>query len=331
MRPKKPMKRREFLQTSALTGLGLVATPTIVRGAEQPGKIKVGHLVGICMSPLFYSAAQDLFKAEGLDVEIKFMVSPGDNLTGMAGNDVQIIHNPFTNSFVAAGNGASIRIIGGSGGGGVAVVAQKSLGVKTMEDLKKLAGKGVKIGVIRANTLELTFYRAARNVGASYDDFNMVFFTDTLSMAAAFEAKAIDIACHVEPFTTAMIDKQGATVLATNIDVWGPSAPDCVVNTTAEFLAKYPETLERYLKVLMKADQAIKADLPAAVEILDRAKYYRVDKETLRASLPRQMPLVDLTKGGEKSMDIAIKDLGELGYIKDVKPIVDLSLLRKVV
>ena len=327
----RPIKRRAFLQASALTGLGLVAASATAAAAENPGKIKVGHLVGICMSPLFYAVAQDLFKAEGLDVEMKFMVTAGDNLAGLAGNEVQIIHNPFTNAFVAAANGVPVRIIGGSGGGGVEVVAQKALGVKTMAELKALSGKGVKVGVIRANTLELTFYRAARNVGMTYDDVNMVFFTDALSMAAAFEAKAIDIACHVEPFTTAMIDKQGASLLATNLDTWGPNAPDCVVNTTADFLAKYPETLTRYLKVLMQADRAIKADLPAAVEVLDRAKYYRVDKATLRAALPRQMPLVDLTRGGEASMGIALKDLGELGYIKSVLPIVDLTLLKQVV
>jgi ABC-type nitrate/sulfonate/bicarbonate transport system substrate-binding protein len=324
------MKRREFLQASALAGLGAVAAPSIARAAENPGKIKVGHLVGICMSPLFYAHAKDMFKGAGLDVEIKFLVSPGDNLVALGGGEMHIIHNPFTNSFVAGGNGMPIRLIAGSGGGGVAVVAGAKTGIKTMEDLKKAKGKGLKIGVIRANTLELTFYRAAKNNGLSYDDFNMVYFTDTLSMAAAFEAGAIDIACHVEPFTTAMIDKQGGASLVTNVDVWGKSAPDCVVNTTADYLAKYPETLKTYIKVLLDADKAIMTNLDAATDVLDAGKYYRVDKPTLRASLPRQPPLVDLSKGGEAAMDIAIKDLAELGYIKSVPNIVDLSLLRAV-
>ncbi|MBV8165848.1 MAG: hypothetical protein JO021_03575, partial [Alphaproteobacteria bacterium] len=119
--------------------------------------------------------------------------------------------------------------------------------------------------------------------------------------------------------------------LVTNVDVWGPSAPDCVVNTTADYMAKYPESLKTYIKVLLEADKLIKQDLNAATEVLDAGKYYRVDKPTLRASLPRQPPLVDLSKGGEKAMEIAINDLKELGYIKSVPNIVDLSLLRAVV
>ena len=49
--------------------------------------------------------------------------------------------------------------------------------------------------------------------------------------------------------------------------------------------------------------------MPKAVEVLDAAKYYRVDKATLAAALPRQMPQVDITKGGDKGMEIAIADM----------------------
>ena len=49
--------------------------------------------------------------------------------------------------------------------------------------------------------------------------------------------------------------------------------------------------------------------MPKAVEVLDAAKFYRVDKATLTAALPRQMPQVDITKGGDKGMEIAVADM----------------------
>lgn len=325
------MKRRDFLKSSAaLAGAASIAAPSIVLAQAAP-VINVGHLVGICMSPLFYAHSQGYFKEEGLDVQLKFMPNPGDALTALTSGAMNIIHNPFTNGFVAAANGAPIKIIAGSGAGGVVMVAQGSSGIKTVADLKAQAGKGLKIGIQRANTLELTFYRIAMNNGMKYEDFNVVFFSDVLSLAADFEAKAIDVGVHVEPFTTNMVDKQGGVALATNLDAWGPSGPDCVVKARADYVAAQGPVIKRYLKALLKADAAIKADMPKAVEILDAGKYYRVDKPTLAAALPRQKPQVDLTKGGDKSMEIAIKDLVALGYIKTAPDIVDLKLLAEVV
>ena len=75
------------------------------------------------------------------------------------------------------------------------------------------------------------------------------------------------------------------------------------------FLEAHPNAVRRYLKVMLRADAAIKADMPKAVEVLDAGKYYRVDKATLNAALPRQMPQVDITRGGDKGMEIAVADM----------------------
>ena len=62
------MKRREFLKsTAAVASAAALATPYIAQ-AQGLDVVNVGHLVGICMSPLFYAKSQDYFKAEGLDV-----------------------------------------------------------------------------------------------------------------------------------------------------------------------------------------------------------------------------------------------------------------------
>jgi ABC-type nitrate/sulfonate/bicarbonate transport system substrate-binding protein len=97
----------------------------------------------------------------------------------------------------------------------------------------------------------------------------------------------------------------------------------------AKYLEGKPDLLRRYIKALLRADAAIKADVPKAVEVLDAAKFYRVDKATLAAALPRQMPQVDVTKGGAKGMEIALADMMQLGYIKTPLKIIDTSLLAQ--
>jgi NitT/TauT family transport system substrate-binding protein len=296
----------------------------------MPDVINVGHLVGICMSPLFYAQATGLFAAEGLKVEMKFMPNPGDALTALTAGVQQIVHIPFTNIIVAANNGAPVRIIGGSGAGGLFLLAQGSSGIKSMADLQKQKGKNLKIGAMRLNTFELMLYRALASNGLKYDDFQMVWFSDTLSMAAAFEAKAVDLVTHVEPFATRLVDKLGGVPIASNLDTWGKDGPDCVTNARTDFIEKYPLATTKYLRALLKADAAIKANRDKAVEVLDASKFYRVDKETLRAALPRQMPQVNLIGAGETGMRTAIQDMTTLGYIKSVPAnLIDFRFLKE--
>lgn len=313
------MKRRQFLKsTAAIAGTAGFALSKSAVAQALPELIQVGHLVGICMSPLFYAHATGLFAAEGLKVELKFMPNPGDALTALAGGVQHIVHIPFTNIIVAANNGAPVRIIGGSGAGGIFLIAQGATGIKSIGDLKNQKGKKLKVGAMRLNTFELMLYRVLANAGLKYDDFDMVWFNDTLSMASAFEAKAVDLVTHVEPFATRLVDKLGGVPIASNLDTWGKDGPDCVTSARIDFIEKYPEAAKRYLRALLKADAAIKADREKAVDILDKGKYYRVDRDTLRAALPRQLPQVNLTGAGEQGMRVAIADMTTLGYIKQV-------------
>jgi NitT/TauT family transport system substrate-binding protein len=295
----------------------------------MPEVIQVGHLVGICMSPLFYAHATGLFQAEGLKVELKFMPNPGDALTALTAGQQDIVHIPFTNIIVAANNGAPVRIISGSGAGGLFLIAQQATGIKSMGDLQKNRGKNLKVGAMRLNTFELMLYRALQNADLSYKDFEMVWFNDTLSMASAFEAKAVDLVTHVEPFATRLVDKLGGVAIASNLDTWGKDGPDCVTNARIDFLEKYPQAATKYMKALLKADAAIKADPAKAVDVLDNSKFYRVDKATLAAALPRQRPQVNLIGAGEAGMRTAIADMTTLGYIKSVPAnLIDFRFLK---
>jgi NitT/TauT family transport system substrate-binding protein len=162
------MKRREFLKSTAAAAGAMALGAPHVANAQKLETVNVGHLVGICMSPLFYAKTVEFFKEEGLDVQMKFMPNPGDALTALTAGAMDIIHNPFTNAFVAAGQGAPVRIIAGSGAGGLFLLAQKEAAIKSMDDLVKAKGKGLKIGTMRFNTFELTLYRAMAKAGVGY-------------------------------------------------------------------------------------------------------------------------------------------------------------------
>ena len=52
------MKRRDFLKTTAAAGAAAFGAPFVARG-QGLETVNVGHLVGICMSPLFYAKATE--------------------------------------------------------------------------------------------------------------------------------------------------------------------------------------------------------------------------------------------------------------------------------
>jgi NitT/TauT family transport system substrate-binding protein len=314
------------------SGLSALASgPARAAEAEYSGEIKAGHLVGICMSPLFMADAMGYYKEEGIDVEMTWMPNPGDSVAALTSGATKFIHNPFSTTYAAVAQGAPLKIIAGSGAGGLVVIAQGDSGVKTMADLKSKAGTGFKVGSQRVNTLELTFYRNLVNAGLSYEDFDMAYFTDHFSMATAFQTKAVDLVTHVEPYSTKLVDEFGGVSLATNFDAWGANAPDCVISVREDFLAKYPGTVRKYLRASLKADRLIKSDLLEAAKILDKGKYYKVDFDTLKAALPRQPPQVDLIDSA-KGMEIGIADMVTLGYLKSVpQNVVDFTILKTLV
>lgn len=210
------------------------------------------------------------------------------------------------------------------------MIAQGASGIKNIADLQKAKGKGLKVGCMRVNTFELTLYRLMQNNGMKYDDFQMVWFNDVVSMAAAFEAKAVDLVTHVEPFSTNLVDRMSGVALGSNLDVWGKDGPDCVTSARADFVEKYPDAARRYIKALLRADREIKANPAKAIEAMDKGKYYRVNRDVLAAALPRQLPQVDLTRGGDKGMEIAINDMVTLGYLKrSPEGLMDFRYLRE--
>src|SRR5258708_16852583 len=125
------MKRRDLLKKSAVGGsVAAVGAPFVAR-TQELDTVNVGHLVGICMSPLFYAKAREYFKEEGLNVQMKFMPNPGDALTALNSGAMDIIHNPFTNTFIAAAPSPPQRLLPRPGAGGLFLVAHQETGTKS--------------------------------------------------------------------------------------------------------------------------------------------------------------------------------------------------------
>ena len=296
-----------------------------------PGTIKVGHLVAIDMAPLFIAKEAGYFKDEGLDVETVFFSNPGDNNAALTGGSIQFAINPFTLAYLGQNSGVPMRIIANAGGNGVMqVVMQGKYNVSSVAELaawvKAHPGQKLKVGTLRGDTLDMILYKAFKDNGMTYDNFEMVWFDDLLAMVQSFKTGDIAILSHIQPYTNDLQVNYGAKLLTDNAVVWGKGTPNTTLITLDSFAKQYPETVKRFLRAENRALDLIKNNPEKAEQVLSGKNYFKTPDNVLLSAFKTQK---DATLyPNVEGMMTAINDMVAQNYIK--KPtvnIVDTSYL----
>ncbi len=270
------------------------------------------------MSSLFLAHGMGLFAQEGLEVQLNYFGNAGDNLSSLVSGSTEVIHNPFSNTFVGREKGEALVIVAGSGKLGLEVVARGGSGIKTLDDLAARKGQGVKVGTARVNTQELTLFHLLKSKGLSYSDFEMVYFTDNLALGQALINNDVDVATVVQPYAAQVVLQANGVYLGTNETAWGPEAPDCMVTVKESVLDARPDWMTRYLRALLAAEDSFNSDASAAVKVLADGKYFKVEGKVLNDGLRRQPPQVRLPPAALSALDKGLGDMRELGYLKAV-------------
>ncbi len=296
-----------------------------------PGTIKAGHMVAIDMSPLFIAKEAGYFKDEGLDVETVFFSNPGDQNAALAGGSLQFATNPFTLAYLGQNSGVPMRILSNAGGNGVMqVVIQGKYKVSSMAELvayvKAHPSEKLKVGTLRGDTLDMILYKAFKDNGLSYDNFDMVWFDDLLAMVQSFKTGDIAILSHIQPYTNDLQVNYGAKFLTDNAMIWGKGTPNVTTIALDNFAKQYPETVIRFLRAENRALELIKNNPEEAVKILSGKNYFKTSDEVLLSAFKTQKEATMYPN--VEGMMTAINDMVAQNYIK--KPtvnIVDTSYL----
>ncbi len=315
--------RRKFLGACCATGFGIVASGPIAAilsacGSESTlssaSTLRVGHLPAGCIQHLLLAQINGLFKKEGLNVLLTQFDGPPPNLQALVAGSIDVSHNPWTTVIAAYNDGQKdLRIVGGSGKGGIELVAREG-SVKTVAELASAADKGLKVGTLRLDTLELVTYGTLRDAGRSYSQYKMTFFPSMVGMGEALIHKSVDVASLAQPYGATVVSSAGGTYLNDSNQVWGPEASDCVVNVTAGYLEKNKSKLETYLQVLDGAAKLRDADFEKALSQLQ--PIYAVPQNILSEGLKRQTPQPVLNPAALAGLHKGVGYLVDLGYLK---------------
>src|SRR5258708_17224625 len=150
--------------------------------------------------------------------------------------------------------------------------------------------------------------------GKKYSDYLMEFFPRMVGMGEAIATGAVDVCSLAQPYAESVVSQNNAVYIANSNDVWGPAAPDCVVNSTDAFIAKNGELLAAYQKVLAAAAKDFYDDFDAAIK--DLQPIYGAPKEILTVALRRQAPNPVIGDAGAAGISNGVKYLIQLRHLK---------------
>lgn len=297
-------------------GLAQLAAATRAEAAAGGKVLRVGHLPAGCVQHLLLAKARGQFEKAGLNVVLNQFNGPSESLQALVADKVDLIHGPWTTTVAAYAEGTrDLRIIGGSGQAGIELVARKG-SVKNVQEFLAAAGKGLRVGTLRLDTLELVGYGTMSKGGKSYNDYRMTFFPSMVGMGEALSSGAVDVCTLAQPYAETVVRASGGTYLADSNSVWGPEAADCVVTTREATSKTQGDTFRTYLQVLAESARWAAANYDAAVDVLQ--PIYGAPRPILAAALRRQVPNPVISAAGVQGLRTGVKYLIELGYFKGV-------------
>jgi NitT/TauT family transport system substrate-binding protein len=320
--------RRSFLRTGAagtltvaLAGSGLGAAAHAATGTTFKGT----HGSGFCNSAFFITHARQLAKADGLTLEFVNTPTFAEQVTFFGSGQVDVSVLPYTSFLALYDAGAPVKIVGGGGIEGCVVIGQPGL-----DKPEKLKGKT--LGTFQLDTLEVLPYDWLKKNGIKFNEVTVRYLGSTPEQVEAFKARAIDFACVIEPYASALLnDVQGAVMLSNGVDIYGPQYTDCVLAASKSIIQQQPAALTALVKAMLRG-QLIFEDQREEFLKETVGAYYKTSLENARIGAQRQPPKVD-QRAEEHFILTRVDSLMEMGYIKKKpgKDAIDWSFLERAI
>jgi NitT/TauT family transport system substrate-binding protein len=313
------MRRRHVLAA----GAGVLATPAILRAQGLP-KITIGMSGWTGFAPLTLAEQAGLFRAQGVEVETRFVPQRERHLA-LAAGALNCVVTTVDTMITWAGAGVPLTQVlvldRSKGGDGIAVRPNIS-------SFAELRGKQVAVDGAGTTPYFVLAYMARKN-GVSIRDMQ----TPTLApqpAAQAFVAGQFDGCSTYEPYLS-QVRAMGADkgkILATTLDY------PCVVDTMAfqpAFIRQNPDAVRRVVAGWFAAIDMIGAEPDKAFEIMGKRTNQTGEQFKASASFIHWLPKAEdreyIRTGLPAFMTEAAQVLLETGVIRGIP---DLSALVSV-
>jgi NitT/TauT family transport system substrate-binding protein len=282
------MERRTFLTGAAAAALATGFSPHArAQAGGKPEKSKVVLGVGgkalLYYLPLTIAERRNLFKDEGLEVEINDFGGGARSLQALVGGSVDVVTGAYEHTIRMQAKGQDIRAVTELGRFPAIVIAvrkDKAGQIKSAADFK-----GAKIGVTApGSSTALTAQYAMVKAGLKATDAAIIGVGAGPSAVAAMKKGEIDVISHLDPVIAKLEADGDIQVLvdtrteAGTRALFGGSNPAAVLYTKKDFLDANPITTQRLVNALVKSLKWLGSATPEQVADAVPADYHLGDK-----------------------------------------------------
>jgi len=270
-----------------LSGFGIYyyATP-------HPASVRLGYLLGdIHQLAVPVALENGYFAQEGLNVSLVGPFTAGPALMkAFAAGELDVGYVGTPPALTHAAKGVDIQILASVNNEGSALIVRRGIG--RIEDLK---GKSVAIpmvGSIQDILLRMTLLR----YGMTYKDLSII-EVRCPDMPAQLEVGRLDGYIAWEPYCAQAIVAGTGNILASSSEIW-PGHPCCVLVASRSFIANQPSTVEKIVRVHVRATRFIQERPKEAMTIA--AKFTKLNLAVIEDSWRRILfdyePKIEETK-----------------------------------
>jgi ABC-type nitrate/sulfonate/bicarbonate transport system substrate-binding protein len=275
--------------------------------------------------PLWYAEEKGLFEKHGL----KYTDTPvnaaflGLQAIGAGTNDASVQSDPPTISNIAAGIDAVIVAVVAKGEKSMALVAKSS--VKSVADLK-----GKKVVWLKGSGGELGFAKYLEARGLKLADFEHVNLPPAEAVPTLLSGGA-DALWFWQPWPRKALGAKPSDLHVIEVSTAKDYEPNMILTVSRTFAADKPQTLKKFLAVLIESVDGLKRNPDVGIDILMRR--LRMPLDDAKLTLGDYPPDISLTGDFIKELSAiaALKSAdGSLKSSPDWIKKVDASFLRAV-
>ncbi len=242
------------------------------------------HGCSLSNLPLFVAAGADLFKQQGLEVEVPRFTDSSSTMNALISGEAELGTIAFVTPYLDAMSEEPPIVIAGSGLMGIELIAQQPF--TRAADLR-----GRRVGTFRGDPLEVLLHDALEADGVAMDEVDVVLLENYADAVASFERGELDAITLAEPFSSRVAP--GRNVLSDGKELWGDPFPDTVLVAGRRVLEERPEVVRAAIRAMLDAETLIAVDHRAAVAHAARHFPGFTLDELVAASL-KQPPRVDI-------------------------------------
>ena len=266
---------------AALTGLGLavMSRPSSAKAGATP--VRVGYVPVIGASALFVLDGAGWARAAGLDLRITRFDSGPAAIQGLASGTLDLLAIGIAPVAVAFSKGLSVRVVCAAGLGGSSFMAEPALAnalaagpnrAAAFAALRSKLGRPVKLASLPPGavpTVALNYW-LFKTGGVAADDVQILpLGIDGVQQAIL--SHAVEGGAVLEPSATIVQTRSSAVKLIATASEMFPNIPGVVIAATGGFEKAHPDSLETFVKLVIRATDLIKTKPAEAAPYVDAA------------------------------------------------------------